>query len=241
MSGKYEMKSENTKELDQRYRENTNLKLKNHGVSLFGVANLKGLSAPLDANGNEFPRAISFAINMDPEIMMSIQNGPNQAYADEFASVNIRLNDIVSMIESEILQMNFMALAIEPSTASDPDNFRADFPHKTAATRAGLGWIGKNCLLITKKHGPWVRLATVFTDLPLLCDKPLTESHCGKCAKCVEACPSGALVGNKWQPGTSREEIVNVSKCDKWKKERYFQFQNGQCCGICAAVCPFGK
>jgi epoxyqueuosine reductase QueG len=49
-------------------------------------------------------------------------------------------------------------------------------PHKTAATRTGLGWIGRHCLLITRKFGSWIRLGTVFTDMALSSGKPIERS-----------------------------------------------------------------
>jgi epoxyqueuosine reductase QueG len=94
--------------------------------------------------------------------------------------------------------MGFEAGTFSASERKDPINIKGDFPHKTAATRAGLGWVSRNCLLITRKHGPWIRQGTVFTDLPLDCETPLKKSYCGTCKQCVEACPAGAIVGNQW-------------------------------------------
>jgi epoxyqueuosine reductase QueG len=56
----------------------------------------------------------------------------------------------------------------------------------------------------------------------------------------VEACPAGALSGEEWYPGIEREKILDVLRCDQWKKENYFQFHKGHNCGICSAVCPYG-
>jgi epoxyqueuosine reductase QueG len=126
------------------------------------------------------------------------------------------------------------------SVRTDPENIKGDFPHKTAATRAGLGWIGRHCQLITRKFGSWVRLGTVFTDMELPSGSPVERSFCGRCMQCVEACPAGALTGNSWYPGLPREEILDVKICDRWKKENYFKFHKGHNCGICSAVCPYG-
>jgi epoxyqueuosine reductase QueG len=66
------------------------------------------------------------------------------------------------------------------------------------------------------------------------------RSFCGKCTRCVEACPAGALKGKAWLPGLPREEILDAGGCDQWKKEKYFQYHGGHNCGICSAVCPYG-
>ena len=69
-----------------------------------------------------------------------------------------------------------------------------NFPHKTAATRAGLGWVGRHCQLITRRFGSWVRLGTIFNHIELPCGPPIERNFCGHCKLCVEACPAKALI-----------------------------------------------
>jgi len=216
-------------------------KLSKFDITLWGVADLTGISTLPDHSGHSFPRAISFARRMDPSIMAGIIGGPNQAYADEYARANDNIDKAAAALVTEIQKLGFEARTFSASERTDPINIRGEFPHKTAATLAGIGWIGRNCLLITRKYGPWVRLGTVFTHLPLDCAKPLTQNRCGKCRQCMEACPAGAIVGNPWKPGIRRDEILDAVCCDRWKKEHYYQFHKGHNCGICAAVCPFGR
>ncbi len=214
--------------------------MKAHNISLWGAADLREFSTPTDATGQKFPIAISWAIPMNPQIMFSIQKGPNQVYADEYARVNNQINKLAAMLVVEIRNRGFRAQALAASDRTDPVNIRGDFPHKTAATRAGLGWIGRHCQLITRKFGSWIRLGTVFTDMELPSGSPVERSFCGRCMQCVEACPAGALKGNPWYPGLPRNEILDVKICNRWKKENYFEFHKGHNCGICSAVCPYG-
>ena len=208
-------------------------------IELWGMADLRDLDTPGDSNGQKFPGALSFAIPMTPAIMAGIQHGPNQAYADEYTRVNDLINSVANQLATEIRDHGFQALSLAASERSDPVNIKGDFPHKTAATRAGLGWIGRHCQLITRKFGSWVRLGTVFTDLELFGGSAVERSHCGTCTNCVEACPAGALKGGAWVAGMPREEILDVKACDRWKKENYYQFHKGHNCGICSAVCPY--
>ena len=82
---------------------------------------------------------------------------------------------------------------IQPTGSPDPEfSLWTDarvFPHKTAATQAGLGWIGKTALFVSPRLGPRLRLATVFTDAELPVGEPVTEGRCGSCRRCVDACP----------------------------------------------------
>lgn len=209
-------------------------------IELWGAADLHDFSTPQDAAGQRLPYALSWVIPMNPRVMISIQQGPNQAYADEYARVNDRLNKNAQLLAETIKHHGFQAHPLSASERTDKINIKGDFPHKTAATRAGLGWIGRHCQLITRRFGSWIRLGTVFTDMALSFAKPFERNFCGRCMRCVEACPAKALQGNAWYPGLARENILDVSACDRWKKKNYFRYHQGHNCGICSAVCPFG-
>jgi epoxyqueuosine reductase len=133
----------------------------------WGAADLRGFSTPKDGAGQGFTAAISWVIPMTPQVMADIRSGPNQAYADEYDRVNQQINELAGRLAAEISSRGWRAQPLAASVRSDPVNIKGDFPHKTAATRAGLGWIGRHCQLVTHKFGSWVRLGTVFTDLEL--------------------------------------------------------------------------
>jgi epoxyqueuosine reductase QueG len=214
--------------------------MKAHNITRWGVADLRDFSTPMDETGNGFPLAISWVIPMSPQIMSSIQTGPNQAYADEYARVNKLINELSEALAAEIKRRGHRSKPLAASDRTDTINTKGDFPQKTAATRAGLGWIGRHCQLVTREFGPWVRIGTVFTEMELPCAAPIERNFCGNCTRCVEACPAKALKGNVWNPQTPREELLDVAACDQWKKEHYFHYHKGHNCGICAAVCPHG-
>ena len=208
-------------------------------IALWGAADIRKFITPKDSTGRGFPRALSYALPMTPAIMNGIQHGPNRAYADEYARVNVLINEAAAELTAKIKNKGYQAQALAASERTDAVNIKGDFPQKTAATRAGLGWIGRHCQLITRKFGSWVRLGTVFTDMELPGGSPVERSYCGTCTRCVEACPAGALKGRAWVAGMPRAEILDVAACDRWKKENYYQYHNGHNCGICSAVCPY--
>ena len=214
--------------------------MQDNKIVLWGGASLEDFVTPRDETGQGFAFAVSWAVPMAPQVMHSIRNGPNQAHADEYARVNHHIDQLSLSLEAELKGRGFRSQRLAVSSRTDTVNIKGDFPHKTAATRAGLGWIGRHCQLITRPFGSWIRLGTVFTEMDLPCGPPMEKNFCGSCTLCVDACPAKALKGAKWHPGLRREEILDVVACDQWKKEHYFQYHRGHNCGICSAVCPYG-
>jgi len=211
-----------------------------HQVPLWGTADLRNFATPVDENGKRFPFALSWALPMNPRIMASIQSGPNQPYADEYERVNHRINQLAATLAAGLGARGYHAKPLAASERTDAVAVKGEFPHKTAATRAGLGWIGRHCQLITHRLGSWVRLGTVFTDMALPCGPAVERHFCGQCTQCVDACPAKALTGTAWQPGVPRRAMLDVQICDQWKKEHYCRYHHGHICGICSAVCPYG-
>jgi epoxyqueuosine reductase len=210
------------------------------GIPLWGAADIRGRCFCIGGERDPYPGAISWAIPMPPDVMAGIKNGPTQAYTRAYTEINGQINEIAHSLTKAIGQKGFRAHPLAPSDRTDPVNIRGDFPHKTAATLSGLGWVGRHCQLVTRQFGPWVRLGTVFTDIPMVYGTPLNRGYCGTCRACVDACPAGALTGRGWKPGIERKEILDAAACDRWKKEHYLQFHNGHNCGICSSVCPYG-
>lgn len=114
------------------------------------------------------------------------------------------------------------------------------FPHKMAATCAGLGWIGRNGLLINPEYGPRLSLATVLTDAPLKAGRPYKKSRCGTCRLCVEHCPSCALTGKEWTRNRPYVELIKLQDCRSHKKTRKV-IEGKPNCGLCITICPYGR
>jgi len=90
----------------------------------------------------------------------------------------------------------------------------AQLPHKTVALRAGIGFIGKNNLLVSDQYGCALMLGKVLTTAPFVTMRKMPkEPQCGDCSICVDVCPSKALQGKTWSVNTSRDEIINRKLC----------------------------
>jgi epoxyqueuosine reductase len=216
------------------------------GASLVGFADLEGVAPPISV---KWPRAVSIALALDPQIMDEVRDGPTAEYYGEYNRVNRALNEIAGRTAEDIFGLGYDA---EPYPATLPEGREPDewvktlsvpFQHKTAATRAGLGWIGKNALLVTPSLGPRLRLATVFTNMPLPVGEPITAGGCGECLACARRCPARAIKGVEWQAGLDRGALVDAWSC--WETARRLIRElvgaNNAVCGICVAVCPVGR
>ncbi|MGD9330727.1 MAG: 4Fe-4S double cluster binding domain-containing protein [Desulfobacterales bacterium] len=209
-----------------------------HGCSLYGYADLAGLTPPKLAR---FHRGIAFVFQMTPWVMDQLAQGPTDAYTVLYGQINRRIDALAAEVVRSLARAGHQAWALPSSTRSDTVNIRGDFQHKTAATRAGLGWVGKNCQLLTRPWGPWVRLGTVLTDAPLEPATPIEKSLCGRCTLCIDVCPAKALQGGSWRPGVARDVLLDARACDRYKKTHFHQFHGGHNCGICTQACPVGQ
>ena len=117
---------------------------------------------------------------------------------------------------------------IENSGHYDSKNHITPLPHKTIARLAGLGWIGKNDLLVNPEMGCAFCMCSVLTDAPLKIElhQPLA-SECGDCDVCVKICPVNAITGNEWENQKMRDKLVDVNKCIT--------------CLKCMVFCPYTK
>jgi len=202
------------------------------GADLVGFADVRGLA--------ELPRAVVVVMRHSPEWLDDPSNMPNLAYLKEIGEVTDRLSELGRCLE-EFLREKRYGVRADPPTGYMIDNEKlaAPFPHKTAATRAGLGWIGKCALLVTPELGPALRLTSVLTDAPVAVGRPITESRCGECTLCADICPAGAVSGEHWWAGRPREQFYDAHACrDVCFATRAVFRERYTGCGACMAVCP---
>jgi epoxyqueuosine reductase QueG len=209
-------------------------------AALVGFADMRAVPAE-DRKGMH--RALSIAVALSPEIVSRITKGPTQEYFREYQRANVLLSKLSHQAAKLLIEMGFEALALEPTTeAFDAATLRAGLSHKIAATRSGLGWIGKNALVITRPFGSAIRLTTVLTDAPLEAGQPFDESKCGTCTACVEICPAQAPTGRNWSLGLYRDEFFDAHACCR-KATEFCEHVgiDSTICGICIEACPWTR
>ena len=218
------------------------------GADFFGVADLAiARDAILEQGGPPiagYPLAVSVGIRLADPIVDLLTRKNERAVASSYKHhcydvINGRLDVLSSKLAGAIQRSGFKAYPLPSSMRVSDEKICAIFFHKMAAHLAGLGWIGKSCLLVTPEAGPRVRWTTVLTNAPLAAGKPM-EERCGECRECVDACPVQSFSNKNFRADEPREARYDARRCEKYlngleKSTGY------RVCGMCLYVCPYGK
>lgn len=210
-----------------------------HGADLVGFGDLTEL--PLEKRCN-MPVGISVAVRYPKEVIKGILELPTKEYYDQYNLLNKKLDMLVTLGAEALQMLGYEAIAQSMSFVEQSEtDYTTMLPHKTVATRAGLGWIGKSALLVTKEYGSMIRISSILTNAPLKTAKPINKSKCGSCIICTNACPAHAILGKNWSIDTYRDEFYNAGLCRKVARERSMQGFGIEItqCGKCIVVCPY--
>lgn len=178
---------------------------------------------------------ISLSLNYFPEQQQSDPEAPKiskYAYGSDYHTViKDKLFQLLSFIQEQIGAVSGRAF-VDSAPVLD----------RAWAKRAGIGWVGKNSNIINKKSGSFFFLAELIIDLPLEYDVPFATDHCGTCTKCIDACPTAAILN---------PFIIDASKCisyltielkDEIPKSFGDKMENWMFgCDICQDVCPWNR
>ena len=196
-------------------------------VPLWGITGLtKNESVLLPKNlQGRFTSAIVYAFPLSNVILDLLSGGPDLLYLHHYRQVNYLL-DRIGTLACELLRQNgFSGLPVPTSQVIDWKEQKGLLSLRPIAVAAGLGWIGRNNLLVTPDFGSRVRLSAILTDAPLDADKPI-PFNCGKCTHCLSRCPANAI---KKEPGG-----FNLTACRQFIKETCGRKGIGQnICGLC--------
>ena len=214
---------------------------------IFGFADLTGL---LQNKFIGFNYGISIGRKLDYKIVDKVNNGPTPEYYSHYRQINKDLSLLTKKISDDLNKNDIETLNIGPTVSTfELDSvysktLRTDLSHKMVATRAGLGWIGKTDLFISREFGPRLRLVSILLKTPVKPKlKPVDMSRCGNCSICVDICPAKAANGKLWDITVDREEFYDPWKCRNQCAEfgRNRLGLDVRICGICVAACPIGQ
>ena len=219
------------------------------GADFFGIADLAPARDAIVAQGGEslgeFARAIAIGIALPDDLVDLLPRRRSaqvaQRYERVYDETNQKLDEIASRVADRLQTVRAAVRAVCASRRIDQDRLYGLFSHKMAAHLAGLGWIGKSCLLITREAGPRVRWTTVLTNAPLLPTGHPVEQACGECRRCVDVCPAQAFTGEPFRAEEHRDVRFAARKCESYGTEMTQKMGCRVLCGLCVAVCPHGK
>ncbi len=155
------------------------------------------------------------------------------AYGNDYHEViRSKLKQLLAMMKAEIGEVNGRGFVDS-----------APVLERAWAVKSGLGWVGKNGNLLHKQAGSFFFIATLIVDVALVYDDPFAKDYCGSCRKCIDACPTDAILDNK---------VVDGSKCISYftielKDALLPQQLNGKFdnwmfgCDVCQDVCPWNR
>jgi epoxyqueuosine reductase QueG len=197
--------------------------LKQHGVEFIHFVDISALAEKQNRN---LPSAVLFGVKCSPEYLKKVSDNPNYVLEmvarnyfddDEHYCFEMKMYQISDLLAAFIEENGYQAYSLSDENQIATNNFdgnKSMLPLKTLATYAGLGWIGKNNLLVNKEYGCCQVWGGILTNAPVdatLCN--ISEILCGDCRTCLDVCESNALKGSVWQSGMQREGMIDVDKC----------------------------
>lgn len=203
------------------------------GIDLLGVADI--------SNGKEhfhqlpisllekLPFAIVIGMGLSHAVLESLIDEPNLVYLHHYRQVNGHLDQAALKISQEITRLGYLSVPIAASQLVDWEKQLGHVSHKELARLAGLGWRGRNNLLVTRQWGAQVRLASILTDFPLEPAAPLSRD-CGDCFQCVVSCPVKAI----------KKDLKDFDSAACYNQLKEFKKKTGighHICGLCVKAC----
>ncbi|MFH1287248.1 MAG: hypothetical protein ABII25_00930 [bacterium] len=203
------------------------------GAVLFGVADIAKLKEEFIFENRNILKDLNYGVSIGAcllsGVLETIENSPTPIYFHHYRQVNNLLDRISLDISLFIQKKGFKAIPIPASQIIDWKKQLAQVSHRAVAFNAGLGWRGRNNLLVNPIYGSQARYATILTNYPLDIDSPL-KTGCDDCYECVSVCPIGAI--DKDPLKFKREKCL-----EKLKEFARIPGVGQFICGICVKVC----
>lgn len=202
------------------------------GLDLFGVADIRAIRDKF-LLPEHLVKRYDYAVSLGKEVLLSvlddIQGAPTSLYFHHYRQLNAFLDRAALQLASFITARGYLALPVAASQVIDWKNQKAHVSHKKVGELAGLGWLGRNNLLVNPELGSRFRLVTVLTNLPLKTNNPIPFS-CGDCHRCLTICPAQAI---KETPA----DFDHLACFEKLKEFRNRGLVGQYICGICVKAC----
>jgi epoxyqueuosine reductase len=178
---------------------------------------------------------ITFLMNYFPEASQTEGSPKIAKYAfgnDYHEVIRSKLKNFLQLMKQEIGEVNGRGFVDS-----------APVLERSWATKSGLGWIGKNGNILNKQAGSFFFIATLIVDIELKYDDPSAKDYCGSCTRCIDACPTNAILEDKVVDGSRCISYFTIELKDallpEHMKSRFADWMFG--CDVCQDVCPWNR
>jgi len=219
-------------------------------MSVFGTACFRDCEdlAPrsLPFSLRDMPYAVSVGFRLSDAVMDGLVDRPTRTYQYHYRQVNLLIDHTLLRLLGRLHESGYEGFPVPSSQIVNWDAGTGHLAHKVVASVAGLGWLGRNNLLVSPLYGARVRYGSLFTNAPLRSsaleeaasgcagaaekDAHPSRFDCGNCFACVSVCPAGAI-------GKTREEF-DLEKC-RLALKNFEKSENigSMICGLCIKAC----
>lgn len=217
-------------------------------ASLFGTACFKDcedlVPRSIPFSIRDLPYSVSVGFRLSDPVMDGLVDRPTRTYQYHYRQVNLLIDHTLLRMLGKLHELGYEGFPVPSSQIVDWEAGTGHLAHKVVASVAGLGWLGRNNLLVSPLYGARVRYGSLFTNAPLRLTAQVREtpgrpgaagrSECGSCFACVSACPAGAI-------GKSRADF-DLEKCRQTLKN-FERSENigSMICGLCVKACRGAK
>ena len=173
--------------------------------------------------------AVVIGVRLSGPVLDTVERAPTWTYYHHYRMVNMALDQAALRLAGECMRMGYRSFPVPASQILEWDRLKAHLSHREVGALAGIGWRGRNNLLVHPEYGSQVRYTTILTDM-MLPAAGVCRDSCGDCLECLSVCPVGAI---KEDP-----EGFDLDKCAaqlrRFSKEEKL---NTLICGLCVRAC----
>jgi epoxyqueuosine reductase len=188
---------------------------KDKGIDILSFIDISILPNEITRN---YENAILIGIALTKDYLRRLSTDSNTDFSEFTQKENIA-DRLAENIADLLMENGYKSYAQSESNIGndgliDGQSLCSVLPHKTIALLSGIGWIGKDNLIVTRKYGSAICFCTVLTNAPIISEnKELMLPQCGSCNVCKTACPKQAISGRNWEIGCKRDNLLDINLC----------------------------